>query len=82
VKPAEFDIQFQSPQVQAAAAFLRDAVSTATLEQALELAGVLSQLQADDELLLAACWSRLRRPSRRPGAHRTRLRRGRRAPRP
>ena len=53
MKAAEIDIPSQSPQVQAAAAFLREAVPAEALEQSLELAGVLAQLQADDELLLA-----------------------------
>ena len=53
MKAAEIDIRSQSTQVRAAAAFLREAVPAATLEQSLELAGVLAQLQADDELLLA-----------------------------
>jgi GTP pyrophosphokinase len=53
VKHAEFDIERQSPQVQAAVAYLRAAVPAEDLELSLELAGVLSHLQADDELLLA-----------------------------
>jgi len=53
VKHAELDIQRQSPQVQAAAAFLRRAAPPEAVDRGLELAGVLSQLQADDELLLA-----------------------------
>jgi GTP pyrophosphokinase len=53
VKHAEFDIDRQSPQVQAAAAFLRTAAPADDVERSLELAGVLAQLQADDPLLLA-----------------------------
>jgi GTP pyrophosphokinase len=53
VKHAEIDIDRQSPQLQAAAAFLRDAAPPAAVDRGLELAGVLAQLQADDELLLA-----------------------------
>jgi GTP pyrophosphokinase len=53
VKHAEIDIQRQSPQVQAADAFLRRTAPPEAVERGLELAGVLSQLQADDELLLA-----------------------------
>jgi len=54
VKHAEIDIERQSLQVQAAAAFLREAAPAAAVERSLELAGVLDQLQTDDELLLAA----------------------------
>jgi GTP pyrophosphokinase len=53
VKHAAIDIERHSPQVQAAAAFLRGAVPADEFERGLELAGVLAQLQADDELLLA-----------------------------
>jgi GTP pyrophosphokinase len=53
VKHAEFDIDRQSSQVQAAAAFLRAAAPAEDVERSLELAGVLAQLQADDPLLLA-----------------------------
>jgi GTP pyrophosphokinase len=53
VKPAEIDIQRQSPQVQAAEAFLRRTAPAEAVERGVELAGVLSQLQADDDLLLA-----------------------------
>ena len=54
MKHAEIDIERQSLQVQAAAAFLREAAPAAAVERSLELAGVLDQLQTDDELLLAA----------------------------
>jgi GTP pyrophosphokinase len=53
VKHAEFDIDRQSPPVQAAAAMLRVAAPAENVERSLELAGVLAQLQADDPLLLA-----------------------------
>jgi GTP pyrophosphokinase len=53
VKHAEIDFERQSPQVQAAVAFLRGALPPDLVERGLELAGVLDQLQADDELLLA-----------------------------
>lgn len=53
VKHAEFAVERQSPQVQAAVAFLRGALPPDLLQRGLELAGVLDQLQADDELLLA-----------------------------
>jgi GTP pyrophosphokinase len=53
VKHAEIDVERQSAQVQAAVAFLRAALPAETVERSLELAGILAQLQADDELLLA-----------------------------
>jgi len=53
VKHAEFIIERQSPRVQAAAAFLSEALPAESVERSLELAGVLDQLQADEELLLA-----------------------------
>jgi GTP pyrophosphokinase len=53
VKHAELDIGRQSPRLQAAAAFLLRAAPPETVERGLELAGVLAQLQADDDLLLA-----------------------------
>jgi len=53
VKHAEIDVARQSPQVQAAVAYLRAALPAADVERSLELAGILAQLQADDELLLA-----------------------------
>jgi GTP pyrophosphokinase len=63
VKHAEIDIERQSPQVQAAAAFLRDAAPAEAVQRSLELAGILSRLQVDDELLLAGllipCFSSL-----------------------
>ena len=53
MKHAEIDVERQSPQVQAAVAYLRAALPAEDVERSLELAGVLAQLQADDELLLA-----------------------------
>jgi len=53
VKHAEIDIAAQSPRVQAAAAFLRQHVPERA-ERGVELAGVLAELQADDDILLAA----------------------------
>jgi len=53
VKHAELDIGRQSPRAQQAAQFLRDAAPPESVDRGLELAGVLSQLQADDDLLLA-----------------------------
>jgi GTP pyrophosphokinase len=52
VKHAEIDVERQSPQVQAAVAYLRAALPAEDVERSLELAGILAQLQADDELLL------------------------------
>jgi GTP pyrophosphokinase len=52
VKHAEFVIERQSPPVQAAVALLRGALAPDAVERSLELAGVLEQLLADDELLL------------------------------
>jgi GTP pyrophosphokinase len=53
VKHAEIDVERQSPQVQAAVAYLRATLPAVDVERSLELAGILVQLQADDELLLA-----------------------------
>jgi len=53
VKHAEIDIAGQSPQVQAAVAFVRDQVPAEVAARALDLATVLGRLQADDEVLLA-----------------------------
>jgi GTP pyrophosphokinase len=53
VKHAEIDVERQSPQVQAAVAYLRAALPAEDVGRSLELAGILAQLQADDELLLA-----------------------------
>jgi GTP pyrophosphokinase len=53
VKHAELDIGRQSARAQQAAQFLRDAAPPESVDLGLELAGVLSQLQADDDLLLA-----------------------------
>jgi GTP pyrophosphokinase len=53
VKHAEIDVERQSPQVQAAVAYLRAVLPAEDVARSLELAGVLAQLQADDELLLA-----------------------------
>jgi len=53
VKHAEIDVERLSPPVQAAVAFLRGALPPDVVARGLELAGVLDQLQADEELLLA-----------------------------
>jgi GTP pyrophosphokinase len=53
VKHAEIDIAGQSPQVQAAVAFVRDQVPAEAAARALDLATVLGRLQVDDEVLLA-----------------------------
>jgi GTP pyrophosphokinase len=53
VKHAEFDIGRHSERVRAAASFVQEAGPAESVAIALELAGVLEQLQADDELLLA-----------------------------
>ncbi|MCM2313313.1 MAG: bifunctional (p)ppGpp synthetase/guanosine-3',5'-bis(diphosphate) 3'-pyrophosphohydrolase [Steroidobacteraceae bacterium] len=53
MKHAEFIIERQTPRAQAAVAFLRDALPAESVERSLELAGVLDQLQADEDLLLA-----------------------------
>ena len=53
MKHAEIDIAGQSPQVQAAVAFVRDQVPAEVAARALDLATVLGRLQVDDEVLLA-----------------------------
>ena len=53
MKHAEIDIAGQSPQVQAAVAFVRDQVPAELAARALDLATVLGRLQVDDEVLLA-----------------------------
>ena len=53
VKHAEFDIGRQSGRVRAAAALVQEHAAGEASSVGLELAGVLGQLQADDELLLA-----------------------------
>ncbi len=53
MKHAEIDVERQSPQVQAAIALLRGMLPPDVVARGCELAGVLDQLQADDELLLA-----------------------------
>jgi GTP pyrophosphokinase len=53
VKHAEFDIGRQSERVRAAVALVQDRAPPDATATGLELAGVLAQLQADDELLLA-----------------------------
>jgi GTP pyrophosphokinase len=53
VKHAEFDIGRHSERVRAAATLVQEAATEERSAVALELAGVLSQLQSDDELLLA-----------------------------
>jgi len=52
VKHAEFDIGRHSERVRAAATLVQEAATGECSAVALELAGVLAQLQADDELLL------------------------------
>jgi len=54
VKPAEFDIDSQSPRLKAALAELRGRAPDVAVARGLEIAGVLAQLQADDDVLLAA----------------------------
>ncbi len=53
VKHAAFDIDLQSERVRAAAILLREAAPPDAAAVGLEIAGVLSQLQADDDLLIA-----------------------------
>jgi GTP pyrophosphokinase len=53
VKHAEIDIAGQSPQVRAAAEFVRTTASPGAAARALDLAAVLARLQADNEVLLA-----------------------------
>jgi len=53
VKHAELDIGRQSPRVQAAADYLREAATPEASARGRELAGVLEQLQADEDILLA-----------------------------
>ena len=53
MKHAEIDIAGQSPQVQAAVAFVHDQVPAEVAARALDLAAVLGRLQVDDEVLLA-----------------------------
>ena len=69
MKHAAIDLERQSPQVQSAAAFLRGTVPSAEFERSLELAGILAQLQADDELLLAGllvpCFGSIQAPPER-----------------
>jgi len=54
VKHAEIDIAEQSPRVQAASAFLGQAAPGAQVARGIELAGVLSGLHSEDDVLLAA----------------------------
>jgi GTP pyrophosphokinase len=54
VKHAELDIGRQSPRAQQAVEFLLGSAPVDAVHTALELAGVLERLQADEELLLAA----------------------------
>ena len=54
VKPAEFDVESQSPRLKDALAELRRRAPPQTLVTATEVAAVLAQLQVDDETLLAA----------------------------
>jgi GTP pyrophosphokinase len=53
VKHAAFDIGLQAERVRAAAALVREAASPEAAAVGLEIAGVLAQLQADDDLLIA-----------------------------
>lgn len=53
MKHAEIDIAGQSPQVRAAAEFVRDNATPEAAVRAFDLAAVLARLQADDEVLLA-----------------------------
>jgi len=53
VKHAEFDIGHQSERVRAAAAFLHQHAPPGDVALGIEVAGLLGQLQVDDELLLA-----------------------------
>ncbi len=53
VKPAELDIGRQSERVRAVATLLRAVAPEAAFARALELAGVLAQLQSDEDLLVA-----------------------------
>ncbi len=53
VKHAEFDIGRQSERVRAAAAVVQARAPPEAASEALEVAGVLEQLQADEDLLLA-----------------------------
>ena len=54
VKPAEFDIESQSPRLRAALERMRGTVPVEAMARGIQLAGVLAQLQADDDVLLAA----------------------------
>ena len=53
MKHAEIDIARQSAPVQAVAAFLRASAPAEAAQRGAELAGLLAQLQVDDDLLLA-----------------------------
>ncbi len=54
VKPAEFDVDAKSPRLKAALAELRARAPAPAIARALAVAGVLDQLQADEDVLLAA----------------------------
>jgi GTP pyrophosphokinase len=53
VKPAEFDPQTQPPRVRAALDHVQSLEASRAAERSLELAGVLAQLRADEDVLLA-----------------------------
>jgi GTP pyrophosphokinase len=53
VKPAEIDLQSQSPRFRAALEHVRTLEPTVAVDRGVELAAVLAQLRADEELLLA-----------------------------
>jgi GTP pyrophosphokinase len=52
VKPAEIDLQSQSPRVRAALEHVQTLEPARAAERSLELAGVLAQLRADEDVLL------------------------------
>ena len=53
VKPAEFDLQSQSPRVRAALEHVRTLEPAVAADRGVELASVLAQLRADEDVLLA-----------------------------
>ena len=53
VKPVEFDQESQSPRVRAALERVQSLESSRAAESSVELAGVLAQLKADEDVLLA-----------------------------
>ncbi|NJD31665.1 MAG: bifunctional (p)ppGpp synthetase/guanosine-3',5'-bis(diphosphate) 3'-pyrophosphohydrolase [Gammaproteobacteria bacterium] len=54
VKPAEFDLQSQSPRVRAALEHVQTLEPARAAEHSAELASVVAQLRADEDVLLAA----------------------------